>query len=509
MKQPITIVWFKRDLRIQDHQPLYTAVQNGAVLPLYIIEPSIIHAPDYDRRHYDFVVDCLIDLREQLRDRGQPLIVRVGEIIDTLVALQGKFDIGAIHAHQEVGNALTYTRDITVRRWCEEQNISFIETPNNGVIRPLNDRNQRRTLWAEQISIPITPIPKTLISLEIEEGNIPAWDDLGIRDEGIEYRQHGGEIEAHHVLHTFLQARGATYHRDMSSPLTAPDSCSRLSTHLAYGTLSLRQVYNAVKARRDGLYTMPTDAYASLDGNFKQAMKAFESRIAWRDHFIQKLEDEPRIEFESFVPQYDSLRDNPEIDADANIRWNALQAGQTGFPMIDACVRYLRATGWINFRMRALLMSFASYHLWIKWQVTSVWLARLFTDYEPGIHYSQCQMQSGATGINTLRVYSPVKQAQDQDPEGIFIREWVPELTYVPIEYIHEPHTMPPMTQHEAKCLIGKDYPLPIIDHKAASKSAKDQIWALRKRDDVKAEAQKVVERHGSRKGPRRFGTKT
>lgn len=508
MKQHITLVWFKRDLRIQDHKPLYTAVQNGAVLPLYIIEPSVIHAPDYDRRHYDFTVDCLIDLREQLRERGQPLIVRVGEVLDIFADLQEQFDIHAIHAHEETGNALTYDRDKSVIRWCREQNIPLIETPNNGVIRPLRDRDKRRDLWFEQISQPITPTPQKLIPLDIDVGDIPAWNALGICDEGILSREVGGEIEAHHVLYTFLQSRGATYHKDMSSPLTAPDSCSRLSAHLAYGTLSERQVYWALRDRRESLYIMPADMYASLDGNFKLAMQAFESRIAWRDHFIQKLEDEPRIEFESFVPQYDSLRDDPVINPNAQQRWDALVAGKTGFPMIDACVRYLRANGWINFRMRAMLMSFATYHLWIKWQVVAVWLARLFTDYEPGIHYSQAQMQSGATGINPLRVYSPIKQAQDQDPDGIFVRAWVSELAHVPKEYIHEPHIMPPLTQLEAHCTIGKDYPAPIVDHKKVAKSAKDAIWELRQRPDVKAEAQKVLARHGSRRGPRRFGTK-
>jgi len=506
MTQPITIVWFKRDLRVQDHKPLYTAVQNGAVLPLYVIEPSVIHAPDYDRRHYDFTVDCLIDLRAQLRERGQPLVVRVGEVLDIFNDLTVQFDIRAIHAHQETGNALTYERDKAVIRWCREQTIPFIETPNNGVIRPLRDRDQRRQLWLERIDVPLTPTPDSLIPLDIDAGEIPTWDALGICDEGIQAREVGGEYEAHRVLYNFLYGRGATYHKDMSSPLTAPDSCSRLSPHLSYGTLSVRQVYRALITRRDALYTMPNDMYRSLEGNFKLAMKAFESRIHWRDHFIQKLEDDPRIEYESFVPHYDNLRDDPATDPDAQRRFEALQAGRTGYPMIDACVRYLRATGWINFRMRAMLMSFATYPLWITWQATAVWLARLFTDYEPGIHYSQAQMQSGATGINPLRVYSPLKQAQDHDPDGVFIREWVPELAHVPPEYIHQPYTMPPLTQREAQCIIGKDYPAPIVDAKKATKTAKDTVWNLRQQPEVKAEADKVLARHGSRRGPRRFG---
>ncbi|MEL7434059.1 MAG: FAD-binding domain-containing protein, partial [Chloroflexota bacterium] len=178
----------------------------------------------------------------------------------------------------------------------------------------------------------------------------------------------------------------------------------------------------------------------------------------------------------------------------------AYKAGKTGYPMVDASIRYLRATGWINFRMRAMLVSFASYDLWIQWQHTAEFLARLFTDYEPGIHYSQVQMQSGTTGINTLRVYNPIKQGIEHDPDGVFIRAWVPELRNVPDEHIHEPFNMPPMTEIEAGCVIGEDYPAPIVKHKEAVKEAKSKVWALRKRDDVKAEAEKVVERHASRK---------
>lgn len=220
----------------------------------------------------------------------------------------------------------------------------------------------------------------------------------------------------------------------------------------------------------------------------------------WHDHFIQKLEDEPRIEYESFIPHFDDLRDDPAADGDAAGRFAAYQAGCTGYPMIDASIRHLRATGWINFRMRAMLVSFASYDLWVRWQATAQFLARLFTDYEPGIHYSQVQMQSGTTGINTMRVYSPLKQAQDQDPTGAFIRQWLPELAHVPDEHIHAPHTMPPLTQREARCIIGRDYPAPIIEHKAAVKAAKAKVWDLRQQPDVRAAAQLVLEKHGSRK---------
>ena len=147
-------------------------------------------------------------------------------------------------------------------------------------------------------------------------------------------------------------------------------------------------------------------------------------------------------------------------------------------------MRSLVAHGWINFRMRAMLVFFASYDLWLDWRAFKNWLACQFIDYEPGIHHSQVQMQSGMTGINTLRIYNPVKQGQDHDPEGDFIRQWVPELASVETEFIHEPWKMPEQKQVECGCRLRVDYPLPVVDHKEAVRHARSCFSTLRKRDD-------------------------
>jgi len=169
-------------------------------------------------------------------------------------------------------------------------------------------------------------------------------------------------------------------------------------------------------------------------------------------------------------------------------------------PFVDACMRSLIATGWINFRMRAMLMSVASHHLELPWRQSGLHLARLFVDYEPGIHWSQCQMQSGTTGINTIRIYNPIKQGQEHDPDGVFMRRWLPELEAVPLVHLHEPWTMPPFTQMRLGWTIGVDYPNPIVDPVAAARQARDRLWARRRQPGFREQSDAIVERHGSRR---------
>jgi deoxyribodipyrimidine photo-lyase len=232
---------------------------------------------------------------------------------------------------------------------------------------------------------------------------------------------------------------------------------------------------------------------------WRRSLQAFQSRLHWHCHFMQKLEDEPELEFRCLQRSAEGLRDaTPRAD------WLAAwREGLTGYPLVDACMRSVAATGWLTFRMRALVVSFASYTLWLPWRPTGLHLARLFLDFEPGIHWSQMQMQSGTTGINTLRIYNPVKQAREHDPAGAFIRRWLPELAAVPTAFIHEPGRMPAGVAAAAGVRIGIDYPPPIVDHLAAVREAKARFAALRGSPVARTEAADVARRHGSRRDRR------
>ncbi len=492
-KTHVQLVWFKRDLRAVDHAPLSLAVERGPVLPLYVAEPGLWEQPDMAARHWMFIAESLLELRQVLAARGQPLVVRVGEITRVLQDLQRQFVIDAVWSHEETGNDWTYQRDERVRDFLKTHAVALHELPQNGVVRRLASRDGWSRLWENHMTDQQAAAPERLAPIKgIEPGVIPTAADLGLKPDPCPQRQHGGRNNALERLDSFLARRGGAYHAEMSSPVTAYESCSRLSTHLAYGTLSIREVVQANRVRRGEVKAQP----ATVRGTWANALAAFEGRLHWHCHFIQKLESEPRIEFENLHRACDGLREE-EFDA---ARFEAWCRAETGFPFVDACMRALEASGWINFRMRAMLMSFASYHLWLHWRQPAVFLARRFTDYEPGIHYAQSQMQAGTTGINTFRIYNPVKQSQDQDPTGRFIRQWLPQLARVPDRWIHTPWEMDRRTQQSSHCVIGDDYPPPVVDHIAAAKAARQRMGKLR-RGEARVEGQKILQRHGSRKG--------
>lgn len=492
MDERVQIVWFKRDLRVSDHRPLAAAAENGPVLPLYVAEPSIRGAPDASPRHWTLIRECLFELRRRLARRGQPLIIRVGELPQVFEHVHKQLGPLALWAHEETGNRRTYDRDRKVRRWARERGVPLTEFPSEGVVRPLQDRDDWAGQWEKQMRRPLAEAPKTLPSTDIDPGPVPSHEKVGLPPCTTAV-QEIGERAAHHVLETFLNERGQSYLENISSPLSSQKSCSRLSVHLAYGTISMRMVVKALREAQEELKRVSRE-YAQ---QWRRSLSAFESRLYWHSHFIQKLEDAPRIEHESFIPAFDGLREG-EFDTALYKRW---KEGRTGFPMVDACMRCLRKTGWLNFRMRAMLCSFAAYDCWLDWRGFAPFYARMMADYEPGIHYPQVQMQSGTTGINAVRIYNPIKQGKEHDPNGTFIQRWVPELRGVTHSAsVHEPWTMPPIEQQAAGCVIGEDYPKRIVDHTEAYHHASERIWALREKPEIQAEKEKILEKHGSRR---------
>lgn len=482
--KPRVICWFKRDLRVQDHPALALAATLGEVLPLYIMEPQMWRQSDASGRHYAFVRECLATLRRDLAALGLPLVVRVGEACGVLEELRANHAITHLVSHEETGNAWSFRRDIAVGTWARSKGLDWREVPQRGVTRKMRGRDRWKAGRDHFVSKAQVDPPQGATAIDARGAAVPVAALMGLSD-CCPGRQKGGRDRAEKALQSFLHTRGRTYVRAMSTPLEGAYACSRISPHLAFGTLSIREAVQAVDRARAG----------GAPHGFAGPYRSFSARLAWRDHFTQKLEDEPPLEWRAMHPDYDDLRPRP-CDP---VLLDAWARGRTGIPFVDACMRSLRATGWLNFRMRSMVMAVASYHLWLDWRETGAVLARYFTDYEPGIHWPQVQMQSGTTGMNTLRIYNPMKQGLDQDPEGIFTRRWVPELRDVPLKHLQNPWGYKGGP-------VGRSYPAPIVDVAEAARVARDRVWGLRRQTDPQERTKAIVHKHASRARPRSGG---
>lgn len=479
-KQEINVVWLKRDIRSSDHLPLHLAEKERLpYLIVYFFEPTLIDCPDTSIRHLQFQYHSILALNKKLEAFNRKVVLFYAEALEVFSEIASQYTINTIFSYQESGTEITYKRDKAVALFCKQQNIQWQEFQRDGIIRGIKNREGWDKQWYTAMSSPMLKNEFTLNNLPTFKHN--KFLPIEIKNQLESYPsafQPAGEDNANRYLESFIHDRAGNYSRHISKPEESRRSCSRLSPYISWGNISVKQVYQ----------TLHQAAKASV---YKQPIKNAITRLKWHCHFIQKFEVDCSYEYKC-VNQGFELLAHP-----VNEKFiEAWKTGNTGYPLVDACMRCLIQTGWINFRMRAMLVSFFCHHLFQDWRYGAPHLASLFLDYEPGIHYPQFQMQAGTTGVNTIRIYNPIKQSIEHDPTGNFIKKWIPALQNVPVNFIHEPYNMSVMDQQLCNVTIGVDYPLPVIDVVAAGKQARDKIWGHKKHPDVKKENLQILTTH-------------
>jgi deoxyribodipyrimidine photo-lyase len=427
------------------------------------------------------VKESLTDMNKKLSIFDTKILVVRSEIIKVLQVLQQRFKVTHIFSQQETGIDVTYERDKLFKRYCDQNLITWVESVSNGVQRGLQNRDTWNTMWENYMQesiLEFKPKKKQLFNLgEIKQIGYQFLIPKLETKKNNQF-QKGGTEEGLQYLNAFFESKKNSDPANIFVPHNSNYTGGRISPYLAWGNLSTREVWNVAKK-------------VLAKSNHSEAIESFMKRLKWQAHFIQKFEMEERIQYKSINAAFEHI-DKPTFE---NLQ-NAWKIGKTGVPLVDAAMRCLVKTGYVNYKMRALLASFFTHYLWQPWQDASKHLSRSFLDFEPGIHFSQIQMQSCETGVNPIKLQNPIEVGKKYDPQGLFIKKWLPELSNLPVKFVHEPFKMTAVDQYMENFKTGVDYPYPIINIQEAENNAYEKMSAIRERFQTKIENDRIMEKH-------------
>ena len=341
-KLEINVVLFKRDLRLQDNEAIHNALKSGRrTLFLYVFEDILLNDPHYSERHWNFIKESLVDLNNSLEKYNSEVLIVQSNVNRALQIIQETYKVTHLYSHQETGIKVTYDRDKMLKRFLVNNRISWIENINNGVFRGLQDRKDWIEKWEYFMNQPLltfNPKKEQLFTSKEIQKLASSFHLPNLETNVTSPFQKGGTTIGLKYMNTFFADRGKNYTFHISKPLLARRSCSRLSPYLAWGNLSMRQVL------KETVRCIDQDIH-------KRQMEAFGSRLRWQAHFIQKFEMEDEMEFSSLNKGYRKLK--KQVSEQYIEAW---KNGKTGYPLVDACMRCLKETGYLNFRMRAMVV---------------------------------------------------------------------------------------------------------------------------------------------------------
>jgi deoxyribodipyrimidine photo-lyase len=460
MTMTTAIWWVRRDLRLFDNPALHTALDRAAqVIPVFVLDPLLLESDYTGEKRRAFLFGGLRALDAALRERGSRLIIRAGAPVDVLAALVQETGAAAVVAEADhspyavardagVGEALPLelVDGVTVHPpgsvFKADGSPYVVFTPFSKVWKSL-DRPRRGDL---------IPIPDQIETPDgIASDGVP---DAPALPENVPFPP--GELEARRRLAAFTSGSNPpVYHYKAERDLMGRDSTSRLSPYLRFGMLSSREAAAIASEMID----------AAPDKTAAKSAVAFLNELIWREFYVHILAHYPDVRRAAFRPE---LRDIPWENNDADFA--AWCEGRTGYPVVDAAMRQLVQTGWMHNRARMIVASFLTKDLLINWQWGERFFMQHLIDGDPASNNGGWQWAAG-TGTDAapyFRIFNPVLQGKKHDPDGAYVRRWVPELANVPDKYLQEPWQMPDAVQQQAGCRIGVDYPAPIVDHHAA-----------------------------------------
>ena len=452
------IVWLRRELRVQDNLALWMAVHDAReVVPLYIVDSRFDTLAPAKRK---VILDALVDLRTSVRRLGGELFVRAGDPEKTLhqliestgavgVYLTRDEDPGVLHNDENIKTSV----ETSGKLWnvFEDRVLiqpgSLVSVSAHAPYTVFTPYNNAWRKMSHNIPPPLARI-RRLVSPKAPAGEIPSADSGQLRGGSLKFPS-GGETAARKALRAFIDHRLGNYGTQRDFP--GLDGTSRLSHHLSTGSLGVRTLYEAIHSKR-----------ASMARVQRNSADTFVDELVWREFYYEILRDFPYVVSGSFRQPFDRL-EWPGRQGDLE----AWKAGATGYPIVDAGMRQLKTEGWMHNRMRMIVASFLVKDLHIHWKSGEEHFMNHLADGDIALNNGGWQWSAG-TGTDAqpwFRIFNPVSQSRKFDPEGHFVRRYIPELQNVPLRYLHAPWLMPGSIQQTVGCIIGKHYPKPIVDH--------------------------------------------